>query len=268
MITPVLINGATSDGRLPVTDSSVLRGDGCFEVLMSYGGKPFALDAHLDRLERSAAALQIVLPARAELATWIEKISADLGDGAVRVVVTRGASVPGLDGPSNVVVFGHTWERSGQPSTLLPVEAPWHAAGVDWELAGAKVTSYAPNMAATRRAVAEGFEDALLVTTEGVILEGPTFSLGWVIEEALETPGLQLGILDSITRRIVLDATGEMGIEVSEGEWNLDRLEAATEVMAWSTVREVQPVVAVGKRAWRPGPLTQRLGEMYRRLTG
>ncbi|MGH3650218.1 MAG: aminotransferase class IV [Acidimicrobiia bacterium] len=268
MITQVLINGAPSDGRLPVTDSSVLRGDGCFEVLGSYGGKPFALDAHLDRLERSAAALQIELPARSDLATWIEKTSADLGEGAVRVVVTRGAGVPGLDETSNVVVFGHTWEQADQPSRLLPVVAPWHAAGVDWDLAGAKVTSYAPNMAATRRAVARGFEDALLVTTDGVILEGPTFSVGWVIDGALETPGLDLGILDSITRRIVLDATDGLGIEVTEDTWKLDRLEAATEVMVWSTVREVQPVVGVGERTWQPGPLTARLGEVYRRLTG
>ena len=67
MITTILLNGEPSDGRIPVTDSSVLRGDGCFEVLKSYQGKPFALDRHLDRLERSAKALEIELPARESL---------------------------------------------------------------------------------------------------------------------------------------------------------------------------------------------------------
>lgn len=259
MITEVLINGSPSEGTIPVTDSSVLRGDGCFEVLKAYGGRPFALDEHLDRLQGSATALGIDLPDRTSLEEWIEKTAAELVDGAVRVVVTRGSSVPGLDAPSNVIVFGHSSAGGDEPGSLYPLTAPWHAAGVDWDLAGAKVISYAPNMAASRRAQAEGFEDALLLSTDGVILEGPTFSVGWVVDGRLETPGLALGILDSITRRIVLEIAGDIGIEVSEGEWGLDRLESATEVSAWSTIREVQPVVAVGDRRWEPGPVTERL---------
>lgn len=263
MITEVLINGAPSDGRIPVTDSSVLRGDGCFEVLRAYGGKAFAMVEHLDRLERSASALDIELPPRTTLEGWIVKVSGELGDGAVRVVVTRGASVPGLHDPSNVIVFGHTLEPYSGPTRLYPVEAPWHAAGATWDLAGAKVISYAPNMAATRRARAEGFEDALLLTTERLILEGPTFSVGWVVDGRLETPGLGLGILDSITRRTVFEIAEEIGLEVEEGSWDLSRLDAATEVSAWSTIREIQPVVAVGEREWEPGPVTEQLRRFF-----
>ena len=262
-MTGVLIDGVPSDGRIPVTDSSVLRGDGCFEVLRSYGGRPFALEEHLDRLAESARALAIGLPERSMLADWIVKVSAELVDGAVRVVVTRGSSVPGLDEPSRVIVFGHAWGRDIGPGRLLPVVAPWHAAGVDWELAGAKVLSYAPNMATTRRARSEGYEDALLVTTEGVVLEGPTFSLGWVVDGRLETPGLSLGILPSITRRLVLGIAEEIGLEVVEGSWELSRLDSATEVSAWSTIREVQPVVAVGERSWDPGPITAHIGSVF-----
>lgn len=268
MITEVLINGAPSDGRIPVTDSSVLRGDGCFEVVRAYGGRPFALSEHLDRLERSATALDIPLPPRRAMEDWIAKTSAAVGDGAVRIVVTRGASVPGLDDPSNVIVFGHDWERSREPARLLPVVAPWHASGVDWDLAGAKVISYAPNLAASRRAKAEGFDDALLLTDRDVILEGPTFSVGWVVDEVLETPSLGLGILESVTRRIVLDLASSLEIEIVEGEWDLGRLDAATEVMAWSTIREVQPVNAVGERTWDPGPVTERLSGVFEELVG
>jgi branched-subunit amino acid aminotransferase/4-amino-4-deoxychorismate lyase len=263
VITEVLINGAPSDGKVPVTDSSVLRGDGCFEVLRSYGGRSFALDEHLDRLARSAAALDIPLPPRAEMVQWIEKTSSDVGDGAVRVVVTRGSSVPGLDDPCNVIVFAHTWEQLPARGRLLPVEAPWHAAGVDWDLSGVKVISYAPNMAAIRRAQAEGFDDALLVTTDGVVLEGPTFAVGWVVDGVLETPTLDLGILDSITRRVVVDIAVELGIEVVEGRWHLDRLGDASEVTAWSTILEIQAVIAIGKRTWEPGPVTRQLSTAF-----
>lgn len=268
MITEVLINGAPSDGKIPVTDSSVLRGDGCFEVLKAYNGRPFALEEHLDRLARSARALDIPLPDRDRLTDWIQKTSAEVVEGAVRVVVTRGSSVPGVDHPSSVIVFGHSWDKGLEPGRLFPVVAPWHASGVHWDLAGAKVTSYAPHMAATRRAVAEGFEDALLLSTEGTILEGPTFSMGWVVDGVLETPALRLGILDSITRRIVLEIAEEIGVEVVEGAWSLSRLDAATEVSAWSTIREIQPVVAVGGRSWDRGPVTEHLARLFAKRVG
>lgn len=268
MITDILINGEISDGRIPVTDSSVLRGDACFEVLKAYGGRPFALEGHLDRLERSAAALGLDLPDRADLISWIEKVAGEVEDGAVRVVVTRGSSVPGLEDPPLAIVFAHTWDSAEGPARLYPVVAPWHAAGVAWDLAGAKMTSYAPNVSATRHAQARGFEDALLLTTDDTILEGPTFSVAWVVDSVLETPGLHLGILDSITRRVALDSATEMGIEVVEGTWKLDRLDAADEVMAWSTVREVQPVTAIGEREWDPGPVTDQLSKALADLTG
>ncbi len=267
MITEVLINGVASDGRIPVTDSSVVRGDGCFEVIKAYDGRPFALEEHLDRLERSARAMSLDLPDRAELASWVEKTARELGDGALRIVVTRGAGIPGLDDPPNVIVFGHSWDRSVEPGRLLPIVAPWHAAGVDWDLAGAKITSYAPNMSASRHARADGFEDALLTSVEGVILEGPTFSIAWVVGDILETPSLDLGILDSITRRLVIDAARDAGIEVTEGSWHLDRLDQADEVMAWSTIREVQPIVAVGDREFAQGPMAKRLAAMFEDLT-
>jgi branched-subunit amino acid aminotransferase/4-amino-4-deoxychorismate lyase len=268
VITGVLINGEPSDGRVPVTDSSVLRGDGCFEVMKSYGGRPFAVDEHLDRLERSAAALDIPLPDRIDMTSWIDEVAAELGDGAVRVIVTRGSSVPGLDDPSNVIVFGHTWDLPPDEGRLLPIEAPWHSAGVPWDLSGAKVTSYAPNMAASRRARAEGYDDALLVTTDGTILEGPTFAVAWVVGERLETPGLDLGILDSITRRLVLEVASGLGIQITEGRWGLSQLEMASEVCAWSTIREVQTVTAVGRLPFPAGPLTAALAKGFRELVG
>jgi 4-amino-4-deoxychorismate lyase len=166
-----------------------------------------------------------------------------------------------------VIVFGYRWAIDPGPVRLSPVEAPWHAAGVDWDLAGAKILSYAPNLAATRKAKKDGFDDALLVTTDGRVLEGSTFAIAWVINDVIETPTLALGILDSITRRVVLDAARGLGIEVSEGSWALDRLADAVEVMALSTVREVQSVTQVGNVSFRSGPITARLALAFEAVT-
>lgn len=264
----VWVNGDPSDGRIDVTDSSVLRGDGCFEVMRAYEGRVFAADDHLDRLEKSARKLQIALPAREDLRRWIDAAASDEPNGAVRVVVTRGSAIPGEKQDPIVVVFAHQWSREPEAVALGPVRAPWHSAGEDWELSGAKVLSYAPNLSATRSARADGFDDALLVSTAGVVLEGPTFSVAWVCDGVIETPALRLGILDSITRRYALDlATGE-GMMTTQGSWDLSRLKIAEEVMALSTIRQVQAVSKVGNLDFEPGPVTRRLSGSYAQLVG
>lgn len=267
-LTTILVNGEETDGRIPVTDSSVLRGDGVFEVVKAYDGVPYRLGDHLDRLERSAARLRVTLPPRRLVEGWARLKAAEIGDGAVRIVVTRGSSVPGVPGEPLVVVFGHGWDRQERPARLYPMTAPWHAAGEDWELAGAKITSYAPNMASTRRAQEEGYDDALLLTVDGIVLEGPTFTVAWVVDDVLETPGLDLGILDSITRRVVLELCDTAGIRVAEVTSTLGRVAEASEVLAMSTVREVQPVGAIGELEFEPGPVSKRLMDAFSETIG
>jgi branched-subunit amino acid aminotransferase/4-amino-4-deoxychorismate lyase len=126
--TTILINGEPSDGRIPVTDSSVLRGDAVFEVLKSYGGVLFRSEDHLDRLEASARKLMLDLPRRSLIADWMERVAAEIGDGAVRVVCTRGSSVPGIPGEPLVIVFGHTWPSAdGSIRCRLPGMRPGSA---------------------------------------------------------------------------------------------------------------------------------------------
>ena len=264
----VLVNGEVSDGMVPVTDSSVLRGDGCFEVMMAYGGVVFAVDEHLARLERSAAALKIPLPDRDQIALWVDQVSNGMGDVAVRVVVTRGSAIPGEPGDPMVIVFAHPSPPPAGPARLFPVTAPWHGAGEKWALAGAKILSYAPNLSSTRLAIENGFDDALLISSDGTMLEGPTFSVAWVVDGVLETPTLDLGILDSITRRLVLEDAVALGITLVEGRWPLQRLGDASEVMALSTTREVQPVSAIGDRQFGEGPVTSHLARSFSQRLG
>jgi branched-chain amino acid aminotransferase len=123
-------------------------------------------------------------------------------------------------------------------------------------------------MAATRHAVAKGFGDALLTTVDGVMLEGPTFSVAWVVDGVVETPSLELGILDSITRRVLLDLASEFGLAVVESTWALDRLDDADEVIALSTIREIQPVARVGDRRFGEGPITADLARLFYQKVG
>lgn len=268
MIGIVRINGEVSAGSVPVTDSSVLRGDGCYETLRSYRGRPFALDQHLDRLQRSATKMELTLPARPDLEEWIRIAATEGGDCAVRVLVTRGSALPDEPGDPKVIVFSHTWPVQTDPARFMLVTAPWHSAGQDWALAGAKYLSYAPNMAAARQARAAGFDDAVLRTVDGLVLEGTTFSVAWLVDGVLETPTLELGILDSITRALVLELADDLGIQVSAGRFHDSRLKLATEVMAISTIREVEPVVQVGDSVYREGEITRSLARAFDQLVG
>lgn len=268
MIGDFLVNGESTDGLVPATDSSVVRGDGCFEVMRFYEGVPFAMDQHLDRLAVSAKSMDLDLPARGEIEDWVLTAARGESSCLVRVLVTRGSAIPGFNHGPLVVVYAFEAPQVEGPATLVPVPAPWHAAGEEWALSSAKVLSYAPNVATTRRANELGFDEGLMISREGHILEGPTSAVAWMLEGILETPTLGLGILDSITRRAAISLAEEYGIDVVEGRWGLDRLGSASEVMVMSTVREIQSVTKVGDLEFEEGPVCGRLSEGFARLTG
>ncbi len=255
---PVLLNGRPVSPSVSIFDPMVVRGDGCFEALRSYGGHLFGLAEHLARLARSAEALGISLPPILWIGEWARQVASQQGDGVLRIFVS------GDDQGANVYVLSADIPELIPQHRLLELPAPWHPAGVAWELAGVKTLSYAPNMAATRRAQAAGFDDALLVSRDGIILEGPTSAVIWIVDGVVETASIDLGILDSVTRRIALAQGREHGLEVREGRYPSSRLAEADEVAVLSSVKEVKPVVAIGDRNYRPGPVTALLTRLYR----
>lgn len=260
----VWIDGeASADGRISVSDHAFLRGDGCFEALRVYQGRVFAVDEHLARLHRSVVMMELECPDSGVIAEWVEVAARSVDDGAIRVVVTRGD--PHGDANSHVVVLTAALPEIPPTVRFRTVNAPWHAAGRSWALAGAKTTSYAPNMAAIREAQHAGADDAILVSEDGIVLEGPTFTIGWFRDGVLETPSLDLLVLDSITRRHVLGIAEALGVEIKPGRFDIGRLLEADEAFALSTFKEVTPVVEIDDRAYAPGPLTQRISEEYRR---
>lgn len=258
---PVLINGVPhdpADAAISVFDIGFQRGYGCFEAMRSYQGIPFRLGGHLDRLDASAANLRITPPPRQELVAWCLRACAP-GDGVLRVYVTGGTDPrsPGTD--NAVVVFLESLPEIPDRVRLDLLDAPWHADGRTSELTGAKTLSYGPNLAATIKARSNGFDDAALVGSGDVVLEGPTFSIGWIADGALCTPALDSHILASITREATIEVAASLGVQIREERFERHDLLVADEVFVMSTVREVLPVTAVGAVDFPVGPVVADL---------
>lgn len=255
----VIIDGIGVDDAnagISVFDWAFLRGLGVFEVARAYGTALFRLDPHLDRLARSAASLGIPLPDRAAIATDMARLAEENGSGHVRVILTAGGRDSLTPAAPRVVIIWEPLMSVLDRVRVFPVVAPWHPATAESGFPGVKWTSYAPNMAVTDAVRAAGYDDAMLLTPDGVVLEGPTSSFAWVHAGRIETPSLDLGILPSITRDVMLECCGRLGLDVEEGRFSLDRVLAADEVMALSTVREVVPVARVGERVIPDGSIT------------
>ena len=229
---------------LHADDLAVLRGQAVFETIRVYGGRPFRLGGHLERLAASARRLKLPEPDRAG---FEESVAAALaacdvrGDTSLRLLWTAGREDAGE--PVGLVLV----------ATLAPDLDELRARGlrlksVRWEpgaLAGAKSTSYAENMAARDAAVSAGADDALFVSPEGVVLEAPTSNV-WIRRgDTLLTPPLHLPLLAGVTRAALLELAPAAGYEAQELSFTLAELLDADEVFYSSSLREVTPVVEV-----------------------
>jgi len=262
----VLIDGVPveeSEAAISVFDWGLMRGFGVFEVVRCYGGVPFRLDAHLDRLERSATALGVSMPERGLMRRWIAELSESQGRGHVRVILTGGGRDESVVARPRAILM---WEPPPElPATfrLLPISAPWLPGTDAGGFPGVKWTSYAPNMASTDKARRAGFDDALLIGSSGTVLEGPTFTVGWVHDGRIETPSLDAGILKSITRDVMIECAHRLGIPVGQGHFPLDRLLGSEEAFALSTINQVMPIERVGEVDIELGPVTRRLADCF-----
>ncbi|MGB3099876.1 MAG: aminotransferase class IV [Solirubrobacterales bacterium] len=216
------------EASISVLDDGLLRGDGVFEAIKLYDGHPFRLDAHLDRLARSAAAIDLPFDG-AGLRREIGALLAAAGpiEAMLRIVVTRGGRrilmverIPSWPARARVALVPLT------PSEIL---------------SGVKSISYAANMHATRIASKQGADEAVYLNAAGIVLEAPTSSVFWVgADGGLRTPALETGILDSITREVVVAA-----LPCEEGAFPAADLKSAEEAFLASTTREIQPISAV-----------------------
>ena len=243
----------TAAAIVPLQDDGLYRGDGAFEVIRLYKGRPFALTDHLDRLGRSAAAIELDFD-RPALEREIASLLAEAGevDGQLRLIVTRGGRRIAATEP----IPSHGETLSVATVTYTPTVI----------LNGVKSISYAANMQASRIAKGRGADEAVLVRPEGTVLEPPTSAIFWVAAGGeLRTPALSDGVLESITRDRLVKA-----LDVAEGTWDVDDLRAASEAFLASTTREVQPVSAIDGRELpeAPGPRTREAQEAFAETLG
>lgn len=227
------------EARIPVTDEGLLRGDGVFEVMRLYDGRPYALDAHLERMQRSAENLRLPIDIEAVRGDAVSLLdAAPPGDGALRVLVTRGGHRIALIEPLPEL-----------PATFTLGVVTYAPTRV---LNAVKSLSYAANMLCSRLARERGFDEALLVTPHGRVLEGPTSSFFYVKDGSLFTPPLEDNVLDSITRRAVFDVA-----DATERPIALDELREIEEAFLVSTIKDGMPIRAIEDiELPAPGPIT------------
>jgi branched-chain amino acid aminotransferase len=235
--------GPVADARVSVTDDGFLRGDGAFEVIRLYDGRPFALEDHLDRLERSAEGIFLEWD-RAVFEKEIEGLlqANDDSGWSLRLVLTRGGRrIAMIEKPAPFEHGLRLQSVTYQPTIVLT---------------GLKTLSYEANLTATRIAMSRGADEALLVLPGGRVLEAPTSTIFWATGDGvLRTPKLDAGILASITRDRILKT-----VPVEEGDYETSELLSASEVFLASSVREVQGVSELdGVQFQCPGPATERV---------
>jgi branched-chain amino acid aminotransferase len=238
---------------VPVVDEGLLRGDGAFEVIRVYAGRPLLLGEHLDRMARSVANLRLDgafdrMRYEAEAAELLAARGGTAFDGCLRLVLTRGGR--------RILLTEQLPPRAEVARLASVTYAPTRT------LDGVKSLSYAANMLCSRIARERGRDEALLVTPHGRVLEAPTSSFFWVdVDGALCTPPLDDHVLASITRRHLIDL-----LDVEERSVALDELKAtAREALLASTTREVQPVGLIDdfELPAAPGEVTRTAADAF-----
>lgn len=278
----VYLDGRMVEGEeavLPVDDRGVLFGDGLFETIRAYQGKPFRLDRHLARLREGCRVLRIAgIPGDREVEEAIAELyreNVKSGDAYVRITVTGGP----FDGsrtlarsqPPHVFIIVMPFEgypqdfyRRGLRLTFSSIRRNTHS-----PLLRIKTNNYLESLYAKQEAVDNGYDDAVFLNTDGYLAEGSTSNLFLVRGGKVMTPHPDCGILPGITRETVLELCGKQGIAAEEGFYFLDDLKAAEEAFLTMTTGEIIPISEVAD-AFRsekcPGPITLRLSQAYRRL--
>ncbi len=233
-----------ADAVFSAFDLGPSRGDGVFEAMLVRSGVALKAGAHLDRLARSSALMGLPSPHRGDWARLVEVLTAEHhgGESVLKLLLTRG--VEGLSGHTAVGTLSPLppevleQRRRGISVVTLTLGLPVDLrATAPWLLGGVKYLSYAVNMAAQRHARTSGADDALFVSLDGQLLEGPTSTVVWARNGVLHTPPVDSGILPGTTQALLFTRAGAAGFGTAVSPGLLADLHAAEAVWLVSSVR-------------------------------
>jgi branched-chain amino acid aminotransferase len=268
------------DAKISVYDHGLLYGDGVFEGLRSYNGKAFRLTAHLDRLWESAKAIWLEVPmTKAEMAKAIDETLSINGvrDGYIRVIITRGEGTLGLDpnrcsDPQVIIIADHIalypkeYYENGLEIITVSVMRN-HPAALSPRI---KSLNYLNNILAKIEGIQAGCIEALMLNHKGEVAECTGDNFFIIRRGALLTPPNEAGILEGITRDVVMELARTAGMEVRETPLTKHDVYVAEECFLTGSAAEVVPVIKVDARTigdGKPGPITRDLMARFHKLT-
>jgi D-alanine transaminase len=241
------------EARIGVEDRGFQFADGVYEVIKLYDGKPFALDAHLQRLEQSAGGIQLVVPIdRAALASEITKfaVRSNVREGMIYLQLTRGVAsrnhiFPPQQKPT-LLFYARTMPKpqvpgEGEGMKLITVEDD------RWKRCWIKSIALLPNTLAKNKAIAAGADEAVFIEN-GIITECSASNLFAVINGKLVTHPVGSKVLPGITRAILLDCATALDIPVDERGYVEEEAIRASELFITSTTREISWVARWNER--------------------
>ncbi len=264
------------DAMVSVFDHGFLYGDGVYETLRAYGGRMFMLRRHLARLRRSASLIGLDVPIHEQ--DWTPLLQEAmkrnaLSDAYLRITISRGEGNIGLDPrlcprPTVVVI---SLPLQPYPAHLFQTGVSLAVVSVRRNLATAlspqiKSLNFLNNILAKQEAARSGAFDGLMLNAEGHITECTTSNIFFVKDGCVRTPSVACGILDGITREVVLSLAREQDLSIQEGHYTPDAVIGADECFLSNTTMEIMPVSDIDTHSigrGTPGRITGRLQELF-----
>ena len=278
----VYVNGritSKAEATISVYDHGYLYGDGVFEGIRVYDGRVFKLEEHLDRLYSSARhiMLQVPLERDAMRDAIIQTARASgLRDAYIRPVISRGPGDLGIDPrkcgvPSVIIIVDaiQLYPKEAYERGLRMITATVRRPAPDALNGRIKSLNYLNNILARIEANQAGVDEALMLTADGYVCECSADNIFVVTGGQIWTPAPHLGLLQGVTRDVVLGLARELGIPATERVFTLYDVYAADECFLTGTGAEVGPVVEIDGRqigGGRPGAVTARLVAAFRDL--
>ena len=261
-----LINGIEvkkEEFNIPVENLAIWRGDGIFEAIAIHNGYLFAIDKHMERFAKSAEKMFFDDIDFKKIKEDLISIASKFDNGYMRVIIGRGTDKD----KSDVYIFYQDLINFPESFSLQSQKAHWQSGG-DFSLdevenIGSKTISYAMNINQTRLAQKSGYTDSLLLNKDGIVLEGPTFCVSWIIDNKIYVPSLDLGILDSITRRTLIDIAKEAGLDLKVENIHINDIYNVDTVFALSTAKHGIFVSQIDDQTYTEDPLLEIIRQSF-----